>query len=193
MSSDSRKFATGVLERYRGFQRAAESVNLTERKAAGLRASAHPANGHPDFTDLDLGQSGHCNAVAVFFDLAKFTWRTFWEPPEKVRMLAQAVLGQLSLVVQDNGGYVIGLRGDGLFACFGGEGSDPRVDMGAALGAAAFAMDATRNALNQLLEISGIEPVQLRVGADYGRLDFTRTGTPGGSEVNVVSFGIVIK
>ncbi len=49
-------------------------------------------------------------------------------------------------------------------------------------------MDATKNSLNELLIQSSIPPVQLRVGADYGRLDFIRTGTTAVSEVNIVGF-----
>jgi len=102
--------------------------------------------------------------------------------------LAQAVLTQLVEVIVENGGHVLGLRGDGVFACFGGPGSDKVVDVSLALGAAAFALDATEGALNELLALSGLEPVRVRAGADHGRPNFVRTGVAGASEVNVIRF-----
>jgi len=144
--------------------------------------------GHPAFADLPLGASDHCEAAVLFLDLDGFTARTFWDSPESMVDLAQAVLTQLVEVIVENGGHVLGLRGDGVFACFGAPGSDKAVDVSLALGAAAFALDATQGALNQLLALSDLDPVRLRAGADHGRLDFVRTGVAGASEVNVIGF-----
>ena len=126
------------------------------------------AMGHPDFADLPLGGTNHCDGAAVFLDLDEFTSRTFWDSPESMVRLARAVLTQIVEVVVDLGGFVLGLRGDGVFACFGGPGSDPSVDVATALGAAAFALDATENALNNLLIMDGLEPVRLRAARTTG-------------------------
>jgi class 3 adenylate cyclase len=144
--------------------------------------------GHPDFADLSIGGTASCEAAVVFLDLDDFTARSFWDSPESMVRLARAVLTQIVEVIVDFGGFVLGLRGDGVFACFGGKASDPQIDVAVALGAAAFALDATQNALNNLLELNGLDPVRLRVGADHGRLDFVRTGCQDASEVNVIGF-----
>lgn len=185
-------YARGVLDSYRalgGYGTASEvALSKSIRASAGADRLARPM-GHPAFADLPLGASDHCDAAVVFLDLAEFTARTFWDSPESVVFLAQAVLTQLTEVVTDLGGHPLGLRGDGLFACFGGPGSTvPGIDVAAALGACAFALDATESALNNLLAQSGVRPVRLRAGADYGRLDFVQTGTEGASEVNVIGF-----
>ena len=185
-SKDS--FAANVLSRYRQLGEAGRSVLASERKRLREQAALSPAMGHPDFAHLSLGETGTCDAASVFIDLEQFTARTFWDPPHQVAQLAQAVLSQVASVVSDYGGFVLGLRGDGLFASFGSSASQAEVDVPFALAAGAFALDATENSLNSLLVMSGIEPVKLRVGADYGRLDFTRTGTLAASEVNVVGF-----
>lgn len=185
-------FAHGVLEEFHSLGRAE-----TARFSKGLLRASEQADagrlerplGHPAFADLPIGGSGHCDAVAVFLDLSDFTGRTFWEPPQDVVRLARAVLTQVLEVVFDFGGHALGLRGDGVFACFGGPDSlDPDLDTTVALGACAFALDATEGALNNLLRIEGVEPVQLRAGVDFGRLDFVRTGTEEASEVNVIGF-----
>lgn len=57
-----------------------------------------------------------------------------------------------------------------------------------AVGACAFALDATQGALNRLLEASGIEPVIARAGVEWGRTDFACTGTRDANEINVLGF-----
>lgn len=186
------RFAQDVLNSYASYSRlgaAGETAMSKSARATGAPGRLARPMGHPDFAGLPLGTSGHCDAVAVYLDLAEFTARTFWDPPESVVDLAQAVLTQLTEVVTEMGGHPLGLRGDGLFACFGGPASvSPGIDITAALGACAFALDATESALNNMLRLSGIDPVRLRAGADYGRLDFVQTGTDGASEINVIGF-----
>lgn len=191
MPADRTAFAQGVLDAYGSYER--EDILLSK----GLRASAAAEaagslsrpTGHPAFEGLGLNERGHCDAAVAFIDLRAFTARTFWDTPDQVARLALAVLTQVVEVVGDHGGHVLGLRGDGVFACFGGPDSRvSAVDATAAVAACAFSLDATQNALNNLLRMSGIEPVQLRAGADYGRLDFVRTGTEDASEVNVLGF-----
>jgi adenylate cyclase len=179
------QFARAVMRRIEDYERG------SIRKSMALQASAAtaPALGHPAFADLPLGASGKTEAVAMFLDLRRFTARSFWDPPEQIIQVNVAVISELASAVYQHGGYVLGFRGDGVFACFDGAGRvDARGVAGIAVGAAAWALDAVQNALNGLLKLSGIEPVQVRAGLDYGRLDFVRIGSPSGSEVNVLGF-----
>ncbi len=180
-------FANGVVGSYNDRLGQSAAFSKSVRASAAAGGITRPT-GHPAFRDLDLGQGGYCDAAVVFIDLRNFTARTFWDPPEQTVALAMAVITQIVEVVYDFGGHVLGLRGDGVFACFGEPGSDPDVDVTMALGACAFALDATESALNNLLKLSGIAPVQLRAGGDYGRLDFVRQGTEVASEINIISF-----
>lgn len=190
MPADKTAFARGVMDAYRTYSTAETALTKSLRASAAETAGqmARPM-GHPAFASLDLNERGHCDAAAAFLDLRSFTARTFWDDPDEVVRLARAVLTQVVEVVDDHGGHVLGPRGDGVFACFGGpDSTEPGVDATAALAACAFALDATKNALNSMLAMDGIAPVQLRAGADYGRLDFVRTGIEGASEVNVLGF-----
>ena len=188
MAATRADFARGVMDAY--MRGPSTEVAL----AKSLRASGVPDEltrpmGHPAFADLPIGGSGHCHAAVIYLDLVALTARSFWDSPESMVDLARAVLTQLVEVVHDMGGHPLGLRGDGVFACFGGpDSTEPAIDVAASLAACAFALDATESALNNLLTAGGLAPVQLRGGADYGRLDFVRTGTEGASEVNVIGF-----
>ena len=183
------QFARNVLSRYQKLSSASGLLEKSARSEAFAHAAPMPSTGHPHFAHLGLGESGHCYGVTAFIDLVAFTSRTFWESPDSVLRLNTAVMSQVAEVVQSCGGYILGLRGDGVFACFGdNDVRDPKISAAFSMAACGFALDAVRNALNQLLEQSGMRPVQIRAGADYGRLDFVRIGSTEASEVNVVGF-----
>lgn len=187
----SSEFAESVMRR---LQTGRDGVALREAglQHKGLQASASAAEvpplGHPDFVNLPLGGSGSTNAVALFLDLRRFTARSFWDSPEDILLVNVAVVGELATAVQQHGGHVLGFRGDGVFACFDAGQQDPKIAAALAVGTAAWALDAVKNAVNQLLDMSNIEPVKVRAGLDYGRLDFVRIGSQSGSEVNVLGF-----
>jgi class 3 adenylate cyclase len=142
--------------------------------------------GHPQFAGLRLGESAHTEAVAMFLDLRGFTARSFWGPTAEVVRLNTAVVAAVASAVQLHGGYVLGLRGDGVFASFDNE--NPAIAAGVAAAVGGFAIEAVRGDLNAWLTRQGMDPVQIRVGADYGRLDFVRMGTDAASDINVVGF-----
>ncbi|MFV1991750.1 MAG: adenylate/guanylate cyclase domain-containing protein, partial [Acidimicrobiales bacterium] len=180
------QFSLDVMNRYGQFPDLV-AKSMTQYDAHRSRDTiANPPVGHPTFNELAIGQIETCNLAVAFLDMRAMTARSFWQPLTEVTRLSHAVLGQVAAVVQESGGYVLGLRGDGLMAGWGNAGSDPTVDVAMAMAACAFSLDAVENALNELLRNDGIEPVQLCAGADYGEVCFTRTGTPESSEVNIV-------
>ncbi|WP_187977659.1 adenylate/guanylate cyclase domain-containing protein [Mycetocola sp. JXN-3] len=127
--------------------------------------------------------------VSVFLDLTGFTSRTFWEDSKDMAILANAVLGGFTDIVQSFGGHVLGLRGDGLFAGFGPVSSAHKnTDVVLAAAACNKALEDVRKSLNPQLENRGIEAVKVRAGLDFGTHTFTRTGTRESNEVNVVGF-----
>ncbi len=191
MTREQDRFAQSVMRRINNLRQSDAIIKASRAQAESLRATAAtvPPMGHPDFHDLQIGEVGTCNAAAMFLDLRRFTARSFWDPPEQIIRVNIAVMTELAEAIQRHGGYVLGLRGDGVFACFDGKGRlDDRGVAAFGVAAGAFALDAVQNALNHLLRDDGIEPVQVRVGIDFGRLDFVRIGSRMGSEVNVLGF-----
>lgn len=179
-------FASGVMSRFDRLSRS--EIIKASRSASSMWAPIveAPAVGHPDFAALGVGETATCQLVVGFLDMRAMTARSFWEPLTTVANLSLAVLGQVAQVVEESGGHVLGMRGDGLMAGWGGPGSNGRTDVYLAMAACAFSLDAVRGAVNQMLELSGIEPVQICAGADWGDVCFARTGTPEASEVNIV-------
>ncbi len=192
MAREQDKFAEAVMRRIRDFGRGEVVIKASRSMGESLLASAAatPPMGHPDFMNLLPGEVGSRDAVALFLDLRSFTARSFWDAPEEIIRVNVAVVSELAASVQRHGGYVLGLRGDGVFACFDAAGSVDRRAMaaGVAMSACALALDSVKNALNELLQISGIQPVQVRAGLDLGGLDFVRIGSSAGSEINVLGF-----
>ncbi len=191
MARNRVEFAESVMRRINDLETDEVRKKYALTGAAGLQAEAATTGplGHPRFSDLQVGASGSTTAAVMFLDLRRFTARSFWDPPEQIFKINVAVISELAAAVEQHGGYVLGFRGDGVFACFDGLGRlDARGVAAIAVGAAAWALDAVQNALNGLLELSGIEPVQVPAGLDYGRLDFVRIGSQSGSEVNVLGF-----
>lgn len=179
---DRASFTSGVMQRYRTWDDAA--LSRTFAKSAAMPAT--PPVGHPSFSALAVGQMDTCPLAVAFIDMRRATARSFWEPLSEVAQLTIAVLGQVAAVVQESGGHVLGLRGDGLMAGWGDRGSDRHVDVVMAAAASMFSLDAVQNGLNETLQMSGLEPVQIRAGMDWGTVCFARTGTVESSEVNIV-------
>lgn len=179
MTTVGNQFADTVLRNYNNLRTGVDNKAL-------LASAAEIKSGHPQFEHLEIGSQQSCDLASVFLDLTNFTGRTFWDPPEDVARLAHAVLTGFTLIVQRMGGHVLGLRGDGVFAGFGP--SRPEVCVAFASAACAASLDAVQTSLNPSLVARGIEPVQARAGADYGRATFVRSGTSTASEINVIGF-----
>lgn len=152
-----------------------------------MRHGSLLASGHPNFAGLEVGEQVQVEIASLFLDLEEFTARSFWETPLETARLAHAVLTGFTEIVQGLGGHVLGLRGDGLYACFGPV-QDSHVAVAMAGLAAAAALDAVENDLNPRLEALSIQTVRARAGIDFGDAVFVRSGTAEVSEVNVVGF-----
>lgn len=174
------RFASNVMEAYRSPTLLTKSLRGSGIREATVR--------HPEFERLEIGESGSCDLCTAFLDLSSFTSRTFWEPPEECVRLAVAVLNQVCAIVEQLGGHVLGLRGDGVFAGWGDAQTDPDASVLLCLAACALSLDTCEGPLNELLRLDGIQPVNLRAGVDFGRCDFVRIGTERSSEVDVIGF-----
>ncbi|TCL88768.1 adenylate/guanylate cyclase family protein [Curtobacterium sp. PhB142] len=176
-------FTERVLSAYDGRKtlRASASESFAENEA---QTSLPPSLQH-----LRLGEQASHDVASVFIDLREFTARSFWDEPAEVANLADAVLSGVAMIVEEMGGWVVGLRGDGLYAMFG---IDPfiseQIAVLTAATACARALSEVRENLNPWLELRGIERVRVRAGADFGTVAFIRSGTVHASEVNPVGF-----
>jgi adenylate cyclase len=150
-------------------------------------ASAEIRTGHPIGDGLAIGQQRSCDMASLFLDLTDFTGRTFWDPPADVANLAHAILSAFTVLVEQCRGYVLGLRGDGLYAGFGPN-DTARGACIPGLICAARALHEAETSLNPQLEDRDLVPVKVRAGIDWGNAVFVRSGTQSTNEVNVVGF-----
>lgn len=153
------RFATNVMATYRSPSLLSKSVTeFSVRESRGVTAR------HPDFEGLRIGESGSCDLCTAFLDLSSFTWRTFWEPPEDCVRLAVAVLNQVCVIVEELGGHVLGLRGDGVFTGWGDAQADPEVSVTLCLAACALSLDACQGPLRRVAALG-----RHRAGEPQGR------------------------
>lgn len=145
------------------------------------------SSGHPQFQKLEVGQQAIATVASLFLDLNSFTSRSYWEGAAESARVAHAVLSGFTGIVNELGGHVYGLRGDGLYAGFG-PGREDRSSVVLAGLAAAAALEAIRSNLNPRLEAIGVKTVVARAGIDFGEVAFMRSGDTSSSEVNVVGF-----
>lgn len=180
-----RQLAQEAFESYKALTGSA----VEARKSASMTALTPVPLGHPAFTQLQLGETASSPLAVGFVDLRRFTPRSFWDDPRDTVLLARKFLDMAAYIVRDCGGHVLGYRGDGVFAGFGGpDAMNQQIQVRCAFDAFAAILDTTRNAFNELLEADGIEPVQARCGLDHGEIYFTRCGTEEANEVNEVGF-----
>ncbi len=182
---DQAQFTRTVADDFNTRQRARSYAMFSNGNAMAAYRSLEKSLGHPDVQSLGLGERQTLPMSIVFLDLTDFTGRTFWDDQDDVVDLAHAVLSGFIETVTQFGGHALGLRGDGLFAGFGGP---PELSAALALGACAFALDAVENGVNPWLDSKGMEHVQARAGADAGPITFIRTGSEAHSEINALGF-----
>lgn len=185
VSYTKEQFTRTVAEDYRARQYMRHGVSLSASGSVLASADVSTSLGHPAVQQLEVGQRCVLPLTVVFLDLTDFTGRTFWDDPYDVVDLAHAVLSGFIETVSRFGGHALGLRGDGLFAGFGGP---PEFATTLALGACSFALDAVDNGVNSWLDEQRLEHVQARAGVDAGEITFIRTGTAEHSEVNALGF-----
>lgn len=188
MGSDytKQRFAETVRSDYWNRRTARETLGLSKTVQEVLAQRAETKQlGHPAALELPLGGRHTENMAVGFLDLRDFTGRTFWDDQDEVVDLAHAVLSGFIEVVDNYGGYPLGLRGDGLFMGFGG---DPGFASVMALTACTIAIDAVQTEVNPWLASRGFERIQVRAGLDAGTITFVRTGNLDHSEVNPLGF-----
>lgn len=142
-------------------------------EAIGTRSPAE----HPDFADLEAGERRTGSFASFFIDLSDFTARSVFEPVEQLADFTELVLSAYWESVERHGGYVLDIRGDGLFAGFGGVGAQANVETNRAIEAMAFCLRATTDTLNPELTQAGIHPTDVKVSGDWGDVLATRIGS----------------
>lgn len=136
------------------------------------------------FRTFSLGSGATAWGAILFVDVRGSTKRAVSIGPRKTYITMHALLPALAYVVEEYGGYVVGFRGDGLFAIFGltdsGYNAD-QFDQGKIIADASscgqWMIEGVAKVVNPALqdrECSG--NLRIGVGIDSGRIVVTRIG-----------------
>lgn len=133
----------------------------------------------PQEEDLVLGTGRTLSAAILFTDISQFSAR-----PSGTRSQQDLLLKILNLhfsemirVAEEYGGTVEKNTGDGLMAYFeDNAGEPPETGCKRAVAAALTMMYANENAVNVILQQSDIDPIEFRIGIDYGPVTIAQLG-----------------
>jgi class 3 adenylate cyclase len=145
----------------------------------------------PPFSKLKLGTAVKVPASILFVDMRGSTRRALEVGPRATYLTMHALLPALARIVTDCDGYVVGFRGDGLFAAFGIDSHGNAVSaekfklsVGAASACGLTMIEAVEKVINPALEMYNVTgDVQIGVGLDAGEVVITRIGLMDGFEI----------
>lgn len=146
--------------------RASNALNgqITEKLAKAMLADI------PSFAKLKLGAAVKVFAVVLFVDMRGSTKRAMRIGPEKTFLTMHALLPVLAKLIEANGGFIVGYRGDGLFGVFGisSQGKNPpKLDMRSLLQQAATCgmqmVEAVERVVSPALEEYGVPGAKYRL------------------------------
>lgn len=177
---------------------AAESINLSTvarfeesvkyARAKSLSVNARLLSDEPGYDDLPTYRGIKAWGALLSFDMRRSSELAKKVSPRNMYIIMHTYLPTTLAVIQEGGGIVVGLRGDGAIACFGlvevGE-DRPRVTTKQAEEAVTAACDcgdaivkAVQKAVNPVIEAGGIKvgKLQVGVGIDVGEIVGTKIG-----------------
>lgn len=129
----------------------------------------------------EAGLAGVERRLSVLFaDIRGFTTKCEDLPPARAVQLLNLYHAHMTAVIEEHGGIVNQLVGDGLMALFGATGSGPSEENDGANAAiaAGIAMIDGLGALNRRLAGEGFEPVRIGVGVNTGPAVVGTIGSP---------------
>lgn len=142
--------------------------------------------GHPDYADIQIGETQTGQLVVFFIDIRGFTKLSIVKDNSELVRILSAVTEATILSVQQYGGYVGEFTGDGLMAYFGGQHTNEE-DAWCGIYTACLLMDDIKNVVRDYLMEQGDEAVRVGMALEYGDVLWTRVGTPQYSEIKPIS------
>jgi adenylate cyclase len=185
MPAWTRTYYEQLIERFEAI-----TLNLDERLDDVVEGRVAPA-----IDDLSIGTARKLEAAILVFDIRGFTDRLADDDDETIRdalHMLDCVIPMLMHLVHDHAGYVEKNTGDGLLAVFAAVGGNNTAAVEAALNTAGIGFYLLRNLVNPYLYGQGIDPVDARIGIDFGKTLIARLGVPRGTAKHDRSFLTVV-
>lgn len=145
-------------------------------------ASAGMLSAAPDYAPLPLGWAKKTWGATLFVDLRGSTKRAVRIGARDTFITMQAYIPAMAQIIGQNGGYIVGFRGDGIFAAFGVTEAISQSRQVAVRNAGVCGqcmLDAVHNVINDALEMHDVEGgLEIGIGIDVGEIVVTRIGLP---------------
>lgn len=143
--------------------------------------------GHPEYLDLQAGESRTANAVVSFIDIRGFTKLSFVLDPEELLKIVQGLTQASINVIADGGGYIGEFTGDGVMAYFGDSSTTDDDATMAALEATSLLFKTVDEIVNPELKADGIDPIRIAAGMEFGEVLWSRVGVGASSQIKPVA------
>lgn len=133
----------------------------------------------PDPDELAIGTGRQLKAAIMFTDISGFSARPSGASDEQQFLLnvLNLYFSEMIRVCEEYGGTVEKNTGDGLMAYFeDNTGDPPETGCKRAIAAALTMFYVTQNAINPVLLRSNTQPIEFRVGIDYGPVTIAQLG-----------------
>lgn len=143
--------------------------------------------GHPEYVNLQAGESKTANAVVSFIDIRGFTKLSFVLGPDELLRIVQGLTEASINVITDGGGYIGEFTGDGVMSYFGDSGITDAEATLAALETTSLLFKTVDEIVNPELLTDGIDPIRIAAGMEYGEVLWSRIGKGNASQVKPIA------
>ena len=135
----------------------------------------------PDREDITIGSGKRFDLAVLFLDLCGFSARANWtaEDQKGVLALMNIFMAEMLSIVKDFGGIYEKNTGDGLMAYFGEDGATVADRIKPAVEASVVMHYVNDRLITPWLQSQNIQPLNFRVGIDYGPVTIARVGIRG--------------
>jgi class 3 adenylate cyclase len=164
-------------------------IKLSENTRARVAKAALPEI--PAYAELKLGDATEVWTTILYVDMRGSTKRALELGPRATYLTMHGLLPALAYVVNQRNGYIVGFRGDGLFAAFGiDEDGDEILEserksvLGKTCMTGLLMVEAVQKAVNPVLKDFGVPgDIKIGVGIDAGEVVITRIGLRNAFEI----------
>ncbi|MCQ1529516.1 adenylate/guanylate cyclase domain-containing protein [Lutispora saccharofermentans] len=143
--------------------------------------------GHPQVTDVEIGETIPGSLIVFFMDIRGFTKMSIALDNEELVKILQAITAASIISIRQYGGYVAEFTGDGVMAYFGQGYTTTEKDAFNSLRTCSFLMHGIKEVVNQYLDKLLDETVKVGMGIEYGNVLWTRIGLLDINQVKPIS------
>jgi class 3 adenylate cyclase len=170
----------------KAYQNFRESFQRAYRKATPLQKSARITDsiapggvatlGHPEYINLQAGESQIANAVVSFVDIRGITKLSFALDSTELLRVIQALTEASIRAINEGAGYIGEFTGDGVMAYFGDSSLSDEEATLAALETTSWLFKSVDEIVNPELKEQGLDPIRIAAGMEFGEVLWSRIG-----------------